>query len=297
MFLKKAKKEEKTNLFIQLFFIIFSVLCIIPLIVVFSASISSTADLTKYGFTLFPKEIDTTAYAYLFANPKQIIDGYKTTIFITVVGTFLSLAVMTMAAYALARPNFKFNKILTAYIFFPTLFGGGLVASYIINTQYLHLTDSVWVMILPGLVNVFNIIMLRTFMKQLPDGLFDAAKIDGASEWRIYFSIALPLSKPSIATVGFLGVLDRWNEWYRASIYIRSAEKYPLQYLLQRMMNNLTALQQSMGNAPSFVNVTELPGENLRMALLIVCIGPILMIFPFFQKYFVKGMTVGSVKG
>ncbi|WP_394911904.1 carbohydrate ABC transporter permease [uncultured Robinsoniella sp.] len=216
---------------------------------------------------------------------------------ITVIGTFLAVLFMSMAAYCLSRSNFRFKGILTFFIFFPTLFSGGLVPSYIINTQYLHLTDRLAALILPSLINVFHIIMLRTFFKQLPEALFEAAKIDGASEYHIFFKLVLPLSKPVIATVAFLSALAKWNEWYNAMLYIRDDKLVPLQYLLQRMMMNLRALLDAMQNAPAMVNIQDLPGENLRMAMLVVAIGPMLLIFPLFQKYFVRGMTVGAVKG
>uniref|UniRef100_UPI004057A90A carbohydrate ABC transporter permease n=1 Tax=Agathobacter sp. TaxID=2021311 RepID=UPI004057A90A len=290
-------KKNRTSLFIHFIFIAFSIACIIPFMMVVSASLSSVTDLSRYGFRILPKKIDISAYAYLFKNPKQIISAYAVTIFITVVGTFLSLFVMSAAAYALARPNFKFKKIATIYLFVPTLFGGGMVSSYIINTQYFHLTDSIWAMILPGLCEVFRIFMIRTFFQQLPDGLFDAAQIDGAGEWRIYFTIAIRLSKPVLATVAFLGALGRWNEWYKAMLYIRSENKYPLQYLLQRIMRNIQELLRAMEHVPTMVRLDEIPTENLRMALLVVCIGPMMFTFPFFQKYFTKGMIVGSVKG
>lgn len=291
------KKREKTSIFIHAIFILFGITCIIPFMMVISASFTSEADLAKYGFRVFPKKIDFTAYAYLFENPMRIINGYKITIFVTAVGTFLSVLVMSLTGYALSRDAFKFKKAVTWYCFFPTLFGGGIVASYIVNTQYLHMTDNILILILPGLANVFHIIMFRTFFKQLPDGLFDAAKIDGAGEWRIYSTIALRLSKPVIATIAFLGAKARWNEWYNAMLYIRSSEKYPLQYLLQRMMMSIDELLRAMEKVPTLVSATDLPGENLRMALLVVCIGPMMLIFPFFQKYFTKGMTMGAVKG
>ena len=296
--MKKTKnKRNNTNIFIHIFFIVFGAMCIIPFMMVVSASFTSVRDLSYHGFSILPPKVDFTAYAYMFENPKQIIYGYMTTFFVTVVGTFLSVMVMSMAAYALSRPRYKLKGIITAYIFFPTLFSGGMVSSYIVNTRYLNLTDSIWVLILPGLVNVFHIIMLRTFFMQLPDGLFDAAMIDGAGEWRIYTTIALTLSKPVIATVSFLGALTKWNEWYNAMLYIRSEEKYPLQYLLQRMMMNIQELINSMEYVPSIALTEDIPGENLRMALLVVCIGPMMLFFPFFQKYFTKGMTVGAVKG
>lgn len=291
------KKKERTSWWIHLIFILFGSMCVLPMMLVISASFSSEADISKYGFTLLPKHIDITAYAYLFKNPMQIINGYKMTIFITVVGTFLSVMVMTMTAYALSRPQYRLKNIVMGYLFFPQLFSGGLTASYIINTKVLHATDTIWILVLPGLVNVFHIVMLRTFFKQLPDGLFDAAKIDGAGEWRTYFTIALRLSKPVIATVAFLGAMTRWNAWYDAMLYIRTASKYPLQYLLQRMMANIQELLDQMDKVPTLVTNEDIPGENLRMALLVVCIGPMMLVFPFFQKYFTKGMTVGAVKG
>lgn len=291
------QQKEKTNIFVHIFFIIFGALCIIPFMIIISASLSGETDLAINGFSVLPRKVDFTAYAYLFKNPKIILNSYVVTIIITVVGTFLGILFMSMAAYCLARSSFKYKKLLTFFIFFPTLFNGGLVPSYIINTQYLHLTNTLWALILPCLINVFHIIMLRTFFKQLPEALFEAAKIDGASEYRIFFRIVLPLSKPVIATVAFLSALIKWNEWYNAMLYIREDELVPLQYLLQRMMLNIRAILDAMQNAPAMVNLQDLPGENLRMAMLVVAIGPMLLVFPFFQKYFTKGMTVGAVKG
>lgn len=294
---KSTNSQEKTGIWVHLFFILFGLICIVPFMVVISASFSGETDLAINGFSVIPRKWDLTAYAYLFKNPKTIVNAYIVTIIITVVGTFLSVTFMSMAAYCLSRNNFRFTRLLTFYIFFPTLFSGGLVPSYIINTQYLHLTDRLEALILPTLINVFHIIMLRTFFRQLPESLFEAAKMDGASEYRIFFTIAVPLSKPVIATVAFLGALSKWNEWYNAMLYIRSDKLIPLQYMLQRMMMNLQSLLDAMTNAPSMVNIQDLPGENLRMAMLVVAIGPMMLIFPFFQKYFTRGMTVGAVKG
>ena len=265
--------------------------------IIISASLSGETDLAINGFSVLPRKVDRTAYAYLFKNPKTIINAYVVTIIITTIGTFLGVLFMSMAAYAMSRQNFAFGRALTFYIFFPTLFSGGMVPSYIINTQYLHLTDTLAVLILPTLINVFHVIMIRTFFKQLPESLFEAAKIDGASEYRIFFSIALHLSKPVIATVAFLSALAKWNEWYNAMLYIRDETLVPLQYMLQRMMMDIQSLLQAMEHAPAMVNIMDLPGENLRMAMLVVAIGPMMLIFPFFQKYLAKGLTLGSVKG
>ena len=209
---KAILAKEKTSPLVHLFFILFGLACLIPFLVIVSASFSDEMDLARYGFGLIPKKFDLTAYAYLFENPKTIINAYLVTIFITVVGTFLGTLFITMVAFTLSRKNFRFRGLLTAYIFFPTLFSGGLVSSYLINTQYLHLRDNLLALILPTLINVFHVIMVRTFFMQLPESLFEAAKMDGASEYTLFFRLALPLSKPVIATVAFLGALAKWND-------------------------------------------------------------------------------------
>lgn len=294
---KNNNQREKTSVLVHGFFIFCAICCIAPLWIVISVSLTSNVDLGMYGFSMIPRNIDTSAYAYVFANPKQIIDSYLVTIFISAVGTLLSVFLMTMLAYPLSKKRYVLKTIVTWYIYFPTLFSGGLVSSYLINTKYLHLTDSVWVLILPGLCSVYNAFMIRTFFSQLPESLFDAAKIDGAGEWRCFFTLALRLSKPVIATVSFLGFIGRWNSWYEAMIYIRSSEKYPLQYLLQKMLMNMQEIIRNMQNIPTAVSMQELPTESIKMALLVVCIGPMMIFFPFFQKYFTKGMTLGAVKG
>jgi putative aldouronate transport system permease protein len=291
-------KKEKTSLWIHAFFILSAVVCIIPFIIVISASISNEKDLLIKGYSILPRTIDWTAYKYIFKNPGVIGNAYLVTLFITVVGTFLTVLFTAMMAYPLARPQFKLNKVMTYIIFFPTLFSGGLVPSYIINSQYLRLTDSLWALILPGITNVFYVIMVRTFFKQLPDGLFEAAKIDGANEYRIFFQIALSLSKPVLATVAFLTALGKWNEWYNAMLYIRNPNLYPLQYLLQSMMLKIQTVLKMMTTAPSIAgSMASMPSESLRMAMVVVATGPMLIFFPFFQKYFTKGMTMGSIKG
>lgn len=292
-------KKYSTSIGIVIFFVLFSIICIVPIIYIISASFSNEQDLVEYGFTLFPKSFSSMAYLYLFSNIQVIIDAYAVTAVITVVGTLLSIIVMFMTAYTLSRPQYKYKTVLTVFIFFPALFSGGLVPSYIINTQYLHLRDNLLVLILPGLVNIFNIFMMRTFIQQLPQSLFEATKIDGGSEFLICFKIALPLSKPVLATVAFLGALGRWNEWYSCMLYIRNDRLNTLQYLLQRMMMNIEALSQNMANRPAgmVMELGKLPGESFRFAVVFVAMGPMLLAFPFFQKYFTKGMVLGAVKG
>lgn len=295
----RKPRRNATPWGIHAFFVIFSLICLIPVLYVLSASFSNEQDLQEMGFQLFPPKVDLTAYQYVFANPKVILDAYIVTIITTVVGTFFSVLFMAMCAYALSRSWYRHKKLITIFLFIPTLFSGGLVPSYIINTQYLGLRDNIWALILPGLVNVYNIFMIRTFFQQLPQSLFEAVKIDGGNEFLSCFRFALPLSKPVLATVAFLGALARWNEWYGCMLYIRSDELNTLQYLLQRMMMNIEAITRNMTNRPASIaqEIGKLPGESFRFATVMVTIGPMLLVFPFFQKYLVKGMVLGAVKG
>ena len=296
---KSCKINKNTSIFVHLFFVGYAIACLVPFLIVVSASLTNEMDLNENGYSIFPRAIDFQAYRYLLETPKTILNAYKVTIIVTVLGTLISLVVVSMLAYALARRiGTLMGSVLTYYIYFPCLFGGGLTASYIINSRYLHLTDNLLVLILPGCVGVFNVFMIRTFITQQPLSLFEAAKIDGASEFLIYYRIALPLAKPALATVGFNVALGNWNSWYPSMIYIRSSDKVTLQHLLQRMMLSLQdilkELQSGMGSG---VTLADLPSENLRMAMLVVAVGPMMFLFPFFQKYFVKGMVVGAVKG
>lgn len=293
-----AKRNEKTNWGIHLFFILFGLACLIPFLMVISASFSDDLDLLEYGYRVIPKKIDLKAYRLLFESPMVVLNAYKITIFTTFTTTALSMLVMSMAAYALARKSGSlWGTVVTYFIYFPTLFSGGMVSSYIINTQYLHLTDKLAVLIVPGLLSAFNVFMIRTFIQQQPVSLIEAAKMDGASEFAVYIKVAMPLSKPVLATVAFNTALSNWNQWYNSMIYIRSSDKVTLQHLLQRMMMNYDAVLAQIEKGVVGATVQDLPGESLRMAMLIVAIGPMMLLFPFFQKYFVKGMVVGAVKG
>lgn len=294
--------KNKNNLaipsFSHIFFIIFSILCILPFVLLISISLSKEADIVKYGYSFIPKNIDFSAYKIVFLNPEQLIDSYKVTIMSTAVGTFLSLLVMSLAAYPLSRTDFKYRKVVTFYLFFTMLFNGGLVPSYILNSQYLKLSDTFWILVIPTLVNAWHVILLRTFFQSIPPSIFESAKIDGASEFTIYYKIVIHLSKPALATIGLFGVLMRWNDWFTALLYIRNQKLLTLQYLLQRIILEMRLLEDASQNLPQDLLVNaKIPTESLRMAMVVLVAGPMLVVFPFFQKYFVKGLTVGSVKG
>ncbi len=292
-------KENKTNPMIHIFFILFCLLFIVPLYFVLIVSLTPENHLQSMGFRFIPESIGIMAYRYVFSNPQSMIDAYAVTSAQAFLGAILSVLIMALCAYALSRRNYLFRRHVTYYIFFTMLFGGGLIPSYIINTQYLKMGNTFWIYIFPGLANAFTIIIIRTFFQGLPESLVESAKMDGASELRIFFSIMLPLSKPVIATFLLFGVLDRWNNWATSLIYIREQRLYTLQFLLQRILMEAEFIKSIALEYPSMADKTAMdaPTESMRFALAVVAIGPALVIFPFFQKYFSKGLTIGSVKG
>lgn len=291
---------QKTNKFkeglLTTIFVVLSVLVIIPLIILISTSISSEKDIADFGYRLIPKSIDFTAYRYIMKNPTQILNAYKTTFIFSISSMVLGLLLMSMVAYALARRDFKARRFVSFFLYFTTMFGGGLVPSYILITQYLHLQDTIWVYIIPSLIAPFNIFMIRTNFQALPIELTESALIDGAGEYTIFFKIIMPLSKPVLATVALFTFLGKWNDWMTSMLYINNRDDLiSLQYLLQRLMQNIELLKDE--NISSYTQTMEIPSETVRMAMAVVAAGPVLVVFPFFQKYFTRGMTVGSVKG
>lgn len=290
---KKSRKKENI---ITVLLIVLCILFIIPLVLMISVSISSEADIAAHGYSIIPKKIDFAAYNYVFKNPKKIIDAYKVTSIASLATMALAVVLQSMVAYALARPDFKGKRFVSLYLYFPVMFSGGLVSSYILITQYLHLQDKIWVYILPALISAFNVFMIRTNMQALPRDLYDSAFIDGAGEYRTYWQIIMPLSKPVLATVALLTFLGKWDDWTTPMLYVNNRDELiSLQYLLQKLMKDLELLRDD--NISQFTQNMSVPSETVRMAMAVVVAGPVLVIFPFFQKYFTKGMTVGSVKG
>lgn len=288
------KKKSGTIILAHIIFIAFGICCLVPMIYLISASITNEQTLFVEGYKLFPKNIDFSAYKYLLRNPTQMLQSYGVTIFITIVGTALSLLVMLMIAYPLSIKSFKFKKSLSFYLFFTILFSGGLVPTYLMNVQYLHLKNNILIYILPSLVNVWYVFMIRSFFSGIPEALRESAKIDGASEFRVLFNIIIPISKPVIATIAFMEIMIRWGEWYNCSLYITKPELQTVQYLLQALMQESESVQLAQDAG---VSVGDIPRETVKLAMAVIAAGPVMFIFPFFQKYFVKGMTVGSVKG
>ena len=272
-----------------------SVLWIIPVLFIFSLSVTPETSLSEVGYRLIPKEITFDAYTYIIKNPAQILNSYKISIIVTVIGTVAGLMFTTGIAYAMSRKDFKLGKHITRFVMFAMLYHGGLIPTYIVVTQVLHLGNTLWVLILTMLVSPWNIFLMKSFLSSIPTELLEASFIDGATEYQTYFKVVLPLAKPGLATVGLLILFSYWNDWYQAMLYIDNMDLVPLQLLLYKIISNIQFVLQN-----SFYLASEggsFPTIAARMATCVIAIAPMLLAFPFFQKYLAKGLTLGSVKG
>ena len=288
---------KKFNLVLNILFIILAFLCLFPILLTLSISFSSTESIMEYGYRLIPTKFSVVAYKYIFNNPSTILNAYGVTIFNTVVGAAASVLVISHVAYPLSRSDFKLRLPITYYILFTMLFSGGQVASYMVTTTMYHLQNTRWVMILPCLMSPWYMVVLRTFFKTgVPNAIIESGKLDGAGELRILWQLIFPIALPGIATVALFQVLMFWNEWNLPLLYITNPKLYNLQFLLQQMMQNIQMINESPEFAAQSAGAAKLPTESARMALCFVAMGPILVTYPFFQKYFIQGLTVGSVK-
>ena len=283
---------------IYAFFIALSLMFIVPIIVMVSVSISDEAYILESGYSILPQKISFEAYKFVFANPDAILRSYLVTASSSFIGAFFSLIFMMMCAYPLARREFKIKKAIAFYLFFTMIFGGGIVPKYIVVTQMLKLKNSYMILLLNVMVDVWFIFILRTFISDINEAIFESATIDGASQFRVFWKIVMPLSKPAIATFGLFMLLRYWNEWMTALLYIDNSKLYPLQYLLQKILKDLEVVLRNMDKMPAGAKDNyKVPSESVRMAMAVIATGPMLFIMPFFQKYFVRGMQLGSVKG
>lgn len=274
-----------------------SIACLLPFLLIISASLTSNESIIRDGYHLIPAQFSLEGYKTVFIFPDEVLRAYAVTATTTAIGTILGLFFMTMAGYVLARKDFKYRNTFSFYIYFTTLFGGGLVPWYIMITKYLGLLDSYAVLVLPGLMTPFLIILMKNFIKStVPEELFDSGKIDGAGDFRIYWQIVLKLSMPGIATVGLFLALYYWNDWFTSSLFINDTHKYQLQFYLYNVINSAQFIAQ-MGAGTGVSLATEVPAESTKMAMAIVVTGPILFLYPFVQRFFVKGLTIGAVKG
>lgn len=272
-----------------------ALVCLLPFIMLISGSFSSEQAIRFTGYGLLPKEFTLEAYRIVFKYPQKIARAYGVSISITLIGTALGLFITTMAAYVISRKDFKYRNAISFFFYFTTLFNGGMVSTYIFYIQYLHLKDNLLALILPGMVNIFYLLIMRSFVAAIPIALVESAKIDGAGEFRTFMQIVLPLLKSGLATIGLFMALGYWNDWYNAMLYLNTSEKYPLQYMLYDLLQQTQALARISSQAG--IRVESLPSNTLKLAMAVVATGPIILLYPFVQKYFVKGVTIGSVKG
>ncbi len=273
---------------------LFSVYCLLPFWSVVASSFATEASILKNGYTFWPSDFSLDAYKLIFRD-HTIYKAYGVTTFVTLTGTVLSMILTSALAYALSVKSVKYRNHIAFYVYFTMLFHGGLVATYLLISKYLDMKDTIWVLIVPSLLSAWNMFLLRNFFASIDDSIAESAKIDGANDIYILFRIILPISLPALATIGLFYALSYWNKWFDAVLYINDKDLYPLQYLIQRIMNNLDYINQISADVsiPNFIP----PAMTVRLATTVVTIGPIVLLYPFLQKYFVKGLMVGAVKG
>ncbi|HRJ45233.1 MAG: carbohydrate ABC transporter permease [Caldilineaceae bacterium] len=302
---RKARKERdvlaitpSTNLFMNLLLAFFCLLTLIPLYVIIISSITSEASLAANGYRLWPEVFSGMAYRFLFSQGSIVMVAYKNTIISTVAGTILSVIMVGLYAYPLSRINFKFGTFFTFFAFFTMLFSGGLVSYYMVTRQVLLLQNTLWALFLPSVFSPFWVIVMRTFYKMnVPDEIIEAARIDGAGEWRTFLQIVVPLSVPGLATVALFSAIGIWNNFFNCLILVDNAQYYSLQFTIYTTLNNIRFLLENADKMQGLVNVSDLPSQTFRMAMAVVTIGPIILAYPFFQRYFIKGLTIGAIKG
>lgn len=296
----KVKKGKDEKIFLGIAYVLtvlFAVICLLPfyLILVGSFTKESTILTEGYSFFLTARNFSLEAYKMAFKSPDTIVRAYGITIFVTAVGTITAVGLSAMTGYVLARPDFPWRNKISFFFFFTTLFSGGLVPWYLMCSKFFKFNNHVYSLILPCLFSVWNMIIAKSFMKGIPFELTEAAKVDGAGDFRIFWKIILPAAKPLIATIGLFTALTYWNDWYNCMLYITNEKMFTLQYYLQRMLGSAEAMRvvaEKTGMA-----MDSVPLSSMQMAMTVIATGPIILLYPFVQRYFVKGLTIGAVKG
>ena len=291
-----------TNVVFNAIFVILALVCFLPIVFIFIISITDNDVIRQQGYQLFvtAETFSAEAYEYLWSQRLTILNSLWVSICVTAIGTVLGVLLTTVMGYVLSRREHKLNNFLTILIFIPMVFGGGMAASYVVNTPILHLADTIWALILPLAVSSFNVTISRTFFRNtIPDEVIESARIDGASQWTVFFKIVMPISKPVLATIGLFLAFGYWNDWFQSKLYISSDHLLSLQAMLDRMQSSLDFLTKNptalLGDSGALR--ASMPQESVRMAIAFVVAVPIACVYPFFQKYFISGLTVGAVKG
>ncbi len=290
--------KTSTNILFNVIFLLLAVMCVIPLLFVFSISIADEESIRVNGYQLIPQVLSASAYEFLWNERMTILRAVFMSVAVTVIGTVISIALNTSMGYVVSRKNFKLKQFYTWLIFIPMVFNGGMLASYVVVNNILKLNNSIWALILPLACSAFSVTICRTFFRTtVPDSIIESAKIDGAGQFKIWSGIVLPISKPVMATIGMFAAFGYWNDWFQASLYIQDRNLQTLQSLLNQMQKNIEYIANNPYCGVSLQQYrASMPTESVRMAIAIVIIVPIACTYPFFQKYFISGLTIGSVK-
>lgn len=292
-----TREDRIRNAVFTAVFILLCAVILYSFLIVLGSSFTSQKDLKQYGFRAIPKKFSLEAYTRIFSDLQTILHAYWITILTTVVGTLMGVLFTATIGYVLSRDDYPYRRGLGFYCYFTMLFSGGLVPTYMLVVNWLGLKNSIWSIILPGCVSVWNIMLMKSYFKSLPTSLIEAARIDGLSEIGTFVKIVIPLSKPAIATIALFFALAFWNQWYSSMLYTDTRDLVSLQYMLMKIMKSLEFLNSDAAKLGMVITDPNIPSQNARMAMCIVAAGPILVVFPFFQKYFVKGINVGAMKG
>ena len=275
---------------------VLSLVCVLPFIVIISGSLTDNLTIVRDGFSLFPRSATLEAYRTIFRSPQGIIQAYKMNFYYTFMGTSLGLLIITLTAYVISRKSFKYHNNVSFLIYFTTIFGGGMIPWYMMYANVLGLRGSTLAIWFPALMSPFLVILMRTFLtSSVPDAVVESATIDGAGHWTIFWRIVLPVLGPGLATVGLFQALGYWIDWYRSSMFSTSSETWSLQFYLYDMVNSTMAMRQMAQNVS--LNTADLPTQTVKLAMAVVATGPVLLFYPFVQRYFVSGITIGAVKG
>ena len=297
--IKKKNNFSLSKLLIHVFMIAICCVSLYAFLIVLGSSFQSQHEIYKYGYLAIPKKFSLEAYKFILNKPKTILTSYFITIITTLLGTVGGMWLTAACGYVLSRRDYPYRKPLSVFVLFTMLFHGGLVATYIVNTQWLGLYNNVWALILPLMVTPWNIMLMKSFFSDVPVAIIESAKVDGASEFRIFTQFVLPLSKPALAAVGLFLALSYWNDYMESLLYIESENLYKLQYLLMKILTDMDFLNSAQAADTGVIDMMagSVPSENARMAMCVIAAGPMLLVFPFFQKYFSKGLSLGAVKG
>ncbi|MDR3284958.1 MAG: carbohydrate ABC transporter permease [Treponema sp.] len=294
------KVSKPTNAVFNIIMLVLALMCILPMLLILSISLSAESSLTDFGYQFIPETFSLDGYTYIFTQSPAIIRALGISVFVTIAGTITGVVLNALMGYVISRKGYKLQKFFIWFVFIPMIFNGGLVSSYFIIGNFLHLSNKIWVLILPLAVSSYNIILCKTFFKAtIPDSLIESANIDGASELLIFFKIILPLSKPVLATIALFLSFAYWNDWFTSLLYINDSSLYSLQAYLNKILGDIEFLLQNastLGVAQQQI-LANMPKEAARMAIVIVAVVPIACTYPFFQRYFVSGLTIGAIKG